>query len=151
MTRRIAGQTALFATAPRRAPAAVSIEDAIRSAGIPPPEVEFHFAPPRRWAFDYAWPSQKIAFEIEGGGFGRLIQVTVGVEYRKGKQIPIKRGTRFRLGGRHNTGEGLQADAAKYNRAAILGWCVIRATTTMVRDGEAIRELEDAFAARGAA
>ena len=33
--------------------------------------------------------------------------------------------------------------------AAILGWLVIRATTTMVRDGDAIRDLVDAFRARG--
>ena len=43
----------------------------------------------------------------------------------------------------------MQADCEKYNRAAILGWLVIRATTTAVRDGIAIRDLVDAFKAKG--
>lgn len=89
----------------------------------------------RQWRFDYAWPVHMIALEIEGAVFGRVI---VGAD-----------GKRHRLGGRHSTGAGLQEDAFKYNRAAILGWMVIRATTTMVRDGFAVTELADAFRSRG--
>lgn len=128
-----------------------AIEVQMRERGLPEPEQEYPFANSigRKWKFDYAWPTPRIAFEVEGGGFGRYIVITSGHERRRGQSIPIKPGTAIRFGGRHNTGEGLQADAEKYNRAAILGWCVIRATTTMIRDGEAIRDLLDAFTARG--
>lgn len=152
MTRRVAGQDALFAM--KKQPSskkAVDIDWQLLAAGIPPAETEFRFAASigRNWAFDHCWPHHKIALEIEGGGFGRYVVITQGHERRKGKSIPIKPGTAIRFGGRHNTGAGLQADAEKYNRAAILGWLVIRATTTMVRDGDAIRDLVDAFHARG--
>jgi hypothetical protein len=42
----------------------------------------------------------------------------------------------------------MQADCEKYSQASILGWIVVRATTTMIRDGYAITLLEAAFAAR---
>lgn len=153
-TRRVPGQERLFALA-KTAPAKKfgNIEHQIAMAGIPEPHTEFQFAAHlgRNWAFDFAWPEPQlhVALEIEGGGFGRYIVIHEGHERRKGQSIPIKAGTVIRVGGRHNTGAGLQADAEKYNRAAILGWLVIRATTTMVRDGDAIRDLVDAFRARG--
>jgi hypothetical protein len=108
----------------------------MREAGLPEPEREFVFAAAlgRRWRFDYAFVEHLIAFELEGGVFGRMIE---GVD-----------GKRYRVGGGHNTGKYLTKDIFKYNRAAMLGWLVVRATTTMVRDGEAIKELADAFQAR---
>jgi hypothetical protein len=132
----ITEQSALFAL--RRAGVRKPlIEEQVIAAGLPEPVAEFMFAKAigRKWRFDYAWPDHKIALEIEGAVFGRLITTA------DGKKI--------RAGGRHSTGAGLQADAFKYNRAAILGWLVIRATTTMVRDGHAITELTDAFRAQG--
>jgi hypothetical protein len=139
----------LFAT--RKLPAKKdAIEQQIEAAGLPDPEREVQFATSigRKWAFDYAWEHARIALEIEGGGFGRYLVITNGYERRKGKSIPLKPGTVIRAGGRHNTGEGMQADAEKYSWAAILGWCVVRATTTMVRDGEAIELLRQAFKQR---
>jgi hypothetical protein len=120
-----------------RPPALPKIVQQLLERGLPVPEEEYQFAIAlgRKWRFDYAWPAQRIAFEQEGAAFGRAITGQDGKTYR--------------LGGRHNTGQGMSADALKYNRAAILGWCVIRATTTMIRDGEAIGELVDAFTARG--
>lgn len=114
------------------------MEDQITAAGLPTPEPEFYFAKStgRRWRFDFAWPDRKIALEIEGAVFGRT-ETTID-----GRTVRV-------AGGRHSTGVGLQADAFKYNRAAMLGWLVVRATTTMVRDGSALTELIDAFRARG--
>jgi hypothetical protein len=111
----------------------------IEEAGLPPADCEYKFAKSfgRQWRFDFAWPDLKVAFEIEGAVFGRAIDGADGKKYR--------------LGGRHSTGKGLQEDAVKYNRAAIFGWLVIRATTTMVWQQEAIPELIDAFKARGVA
>lgn len=131
-----AGHPSLFATR-RSGTQRPVIEEQMTAAGLPEPEMEYLFAAPigRRWRFDYAWPALRIALEIEGAVFGRAIKGEDGKVYR--------------VGGRHSTGAGLQNDAFKYNRAAILGWLVVRATTTMVRDGHAIAELVDAFKARG--
>ncbi len=78
--------------------------------GFPEPTPEFKFHPTRRWAFDWCWPDRKIAFEIEGGKWTR---------------------------GRHQRPIGFENDCTKYSWAAILGWCVVRATTDMIRSGEA--------------
>jgi very-short-patch-repair endonuclease len=75
------------------------------------PETEFRFHPGRKWALDFAWPDQKVGVEIEGG---------------------------TRLGGRHNRHDGFEADAEKYNEAAIMGWLILRFTTDMVEKGTAI-------------
>lgn len=72
-----------------------------RAAGLPDPVPEFVFHPHRKWRFDYAWPQEKVAVEIEGGIFARE-------------------------GGRHNRGAGMKADMEKYNAAVILGWGVLR-------------------------
>ncbi len=80
-------------------------------AGLPAPVPEFRFHETRKFRFDLAWPSLKVAVEREGGTWGI---------------------------GRHNSGSGMSKDAEKYNLAAIGGWLVIRATVDMLRDGKAI-------------
>lgn len=60
---------------------------------------EFQFHPTRRWRFDYAIPSHKIALEVEGGVFSK---------------------------GRHTRGAGFIGDIEKYNEATRLGWRVVR-------------------------
>lgn len=71
------------------------------AAGVRVPVEEYRFAPPRRWRFDYAWPMQKVALEVEGGVFTR---------------------------GRHTRGKGFMNDMAKYNAATLAGWRVFRVT-----------------------
>ena len=79
------------------------------------PEREFRFCPNRKWAFDFAFPGQKVAIEIEGGTrFGRS---------------------------RHSRGDGFEGDCVKYNMATRLGWKVYRYSTEMVKRGDAIDDL----------
>lgn len=85
----------------------------------PEMEQEHRFAPPRRWRFDLAWPSHKIACEIEGGIW------TVG---------------------RHVRPNGYENDCEKYSTAAAMGWRVIRVTPGMIKSGKAMTLLEMAFA-----
>lgn len=72
-----------------------------RRFGIPEPVTEHVFAKPRRWRFDYCWPAQKVALEVEGAVWVR---------------------------GRHTRGSGFLKDMEKYNRATMLGWRVVRCT-----------------------
>jgi hypothetical protein len=137
----------------------LTLLDQLRAAGLPDPEPEYAFAKTaygRDWRFDWCWRELKLALEVEGALFGgRVVNAGTGAfEYRRGKQgqklhVPLKPGTILRLGGRHNTGAGLVGDLEKYAYAAILGWCVIRVSTTMVRDGLAAPLVEQAFRRRG--
>jgi hypothetical protein len=90
----------------------------LQAAGLPPPIREYRFAPPRRWRFDLAWPSLRLALEIEGGTW---------------------------TGGRHVRGKGYERDCEKYNAAALAGWTVLRATTAMLHDGRALALLQQAL------
>ncbi len=147
---------ALFdVSTPRAQRSTLSLMDAIAAAGLPAPETEFMFAMciGRRWAFDLAWPTYRLALEIEGAMFGRVINVRSGFEYRsvRGQKVhvEIEPNTIFRLGGRHNSGAGLNADLEKRAYAAILGWSVISVSTAMVRDDQVVPLLVQAFQHRG--
>jgi very-short-patch-repair endonuclease len=90
----------------------------IRALELPRPEREYKFHHSRRWRFDFAWPGLRLVVEVEGGTWAR---------------------------GRHTRGAGFERDCEKYNAAALLGWRVLRFTTTMVEDGRAIETLKEFF------
>ena len=75
---------------------------------IAKPTPEYRFAPPRRWRFDFAWPDQRVAVEIEGLTHG---------------------------GGRHQRVEGFLADCEKYEAALMEGWRVYRVPGQWVAEG----------------
>jgi hypothetical protein len=81
---------------------------------LPPPEAEYRFFPERKWRFDFAWPWAKVALEVEGGVW---------------------------TGGRHTRGSGFVRDIEKYNRAAVLGWRVVRCVPTDVNSAETVAML----------
>lgn len=83
----------------------------VEAAGLPAPEREYRFAPPRRWRFDFAWPDLLIAVECEGG---------------------------IHSHGRHVRASGFTADCEKYNAATLAGWRVLRYTASQIEDGTAI-------------
>lgn len=94
-----------------------------RARGLPEPEPEFRFHPTRRWKFDWAIPSLKLAIEREG------------VTYSKMKGDP-------RLGGRHVTAKGFRDDCEKYGEAFALGWTVLRCLPRQIDDGTAANWIE---------
>lgn len=73
--------------------------------GLPPPVLEFQFHPTRKWRFDAAWPTHKLALEVNGG---------------------------MHVGGRHNTAEGSHKDMEKMNAAACAGWRILYITPKSV-------------------
>jgi hypothetical protein len=68
---------------------------------LPAPEREYRFDGRRKWRFDFAWPAQKVAVEVEGGIWAN---------------------------GRHVRGLGFSNDCEKYNAAAAQGWRILRVT-----------------------
>lgn len=67
--------------------------------GLPSFEAEYPFHPGRNWRFDYAWPSARVALEVDGGSGGY---------------------------GRHSRPGGMRKDHEKLNTAALMGWTVLR-------------------------
>ena len=45
-------------------------------------------------------------------------------------------------GGRHTTGSGFQADCEKVNEAVLMGWKVVRFTSTHIKSGVAVQTIE---------
>ena len=90
-------------------------------SGLPKPEVEHRFSPPRRWRFDHAWPARKVALEVEGGVF------MVG-------------------GGRHSRGAGFRKDLEKYNEAAAQGWRIVRVLPEQLESPTTLEWLRRALA-----
>lgn len=76
---------------------------------------EYRFHAERRWRFDFWLPLSGLAIEIEGAIF---------------------------TGGRHTRGAGYQKDLDKYNHATVMGYRVLRFSTTDVLRGRAKAFLE---------
>jgi very-short-patch-repair endonuclease len=77
-------------------------------ADVPRPVREYPFDPEaagRKWRFDFAWPEERLAVEVEGGIWTQ---------------------------GRHTRGSTFENELRKYNRAALAGWCVLRLSTEMI-------------------
>ncbi|MFP5340729.1 MAG: DUF559 domain-containing protein [Gammaproteobacteria bacterium] len=91
----------------------------IRAHKLAEPAREHRFVADRRWRFDFAWPDRMLAVEVEGAVW---------------------------TGGRHTRGSGYVKDMEKYNRAAVLGWRVLRFSTEQVKRGEAVAALRTALA-----
>lgn len=78
---------------------------------LPSPVRELRFHPTRQFRFDFAWPDERVALEIEGGVIsGRS---------------------------RHTSYAGFTEDCVKYNDAACLGWIVLRVTPAQLESGMA--------------
>lgn len=90
----------------------------LRAIGTVTPVREFRFAPPRRFRFDFAWPSVKLACEVQGGVW---------------------------TDGRHTRGGGAETDAEKLSLAAVAGWRVLVVTRTHIESGAALRWIEAAL------
>lgn len=101
----------------------------LRMAGYREAQREFVFHPTRKWRLDFAWPLAKIAVEIEGGIY------------------PMKQKDGTMRPGRHTSPKAFEQDAEKYNAAAVAGWAVLRVTPRMVKDGRALKVLDEALVA----
>jgi very-short-patch-repair endonuclease len=78
---------------------------------LPRPIMQHRFHPQRRWRFDFCFPEQLIAIEIDGGGFVR---------------------------GAHNRAPQQAKDFEKQNAAVRMGWKVLRFNTVHMKDAEAV-------------
>lgn len=87
-------------------------------AGLPVPVAEYRFHPTRKWRFDWAWPEQRVALEVQGGIFSS---------------------------GRHVRGAALLKEYEKLNTAARLGWRVFYCTPAQLTNGEILDDVAGAL------
>jgi very-short-patch-repair endonuclease len=80
--------------------------------GLPTPERQYRFVRERRFRFDFAWPAEKLAVEVQGGYYAN---------------------------GRHNRDP--IGDAKKSNLAGLHGWTVLFYKPDEVRNGTAVNEI----------
>ena len=97
------------------------LEGQLRILRVPKPVTEHRFHPVRGWRFDFAWPAELLAVEVEG--------ITA-------------------QGGRHQTASGFRKDCEKYNAAALLGWRLLRYVDQQIRSWAAAREIAAALGVR---
>jgi len=88
----------------------------MKFAGLPEPEREYRFAPPRRYRADFAYPDEMLLIEVEGGVW---------------------------TNGAHVRGKHYTSDCSKYNLAATMGFRVLRFTGEMIKSGLALRTIEE--------
>jgi very-short-patch-repair endonuclease len=91
----------------------------LRAEGLPTPETQVRFDDTRRWRFDFAWPSARLAVEVNGGEWSQ---------------------------GRHNRAAGMRGDYEKINTATIQGWRVLQFAGSQVTDGSAVLVIRAALA-----
>jgi very-short-patch-repair endonuclease len=116
------------------------------------PKPNFKFAHPKRgWAVDRAWPRERVAVELEGGGHGRRVKC-----HNCGKTVRARKGDgsvgkEIRIGGWHTRGGRFQKDAEKYNVLEELGWVVLRYTNhdVMAEPFEMVDQIRRVLCARG--
>jgi len=90
------------------------------------PEQQFRFFPGRQWKFDFAWPKKKVAVEIDGGTFGRVVKCHSCEQQVRHRKKDGSLGQVVRIGGGHNHGDALLTQYAKQNAALLRGWLVLR-------------------------
>lgn len=105
----------------------VQLERLMQMAGLVTPEKQFMFA--REWGrlyrWDFAWPADRLAVEVDGGRFmGRG-----GQGAAMSRTAPI---------GHH----GSTDDNRKRNLANLLGWKLLVYDPQQIRSGEAIAEIK---------
>ena len=87
----------------------------IVAVGLPQPVREFRPFADRRFRIDLAWPDQLIFAEVDGAEWTY---------------------------GRHSRGAGMQTDCEKWNRLTLEDWIGFRFTGSQVRNGYALRTIE---------
>lgn len=89
--------------------------------GLPAPQTEYHFAPPRKFAADYCWPDEKVIVERQGGVFMKTA--------KSGR-------------GAHSLPTNILRDYEKSNLAQLMGFKYLQFTPRELESGSALPVLK---------
>lgn len=117
--------------------------DAWNQYGLPGADIarQYVFHPHRKWRFDFAWPSQKVAVEIQG--MGRFAPVRCNS--CKSECYCRRCGNKViapQLGG-HQTAQGMRNGSEKHNEAMMLGWRLLYFTTADYHPDQWVRTVSE--------
>ena len=90
----------------------------LKAEGIEGWEREYKFHPERRFRLDFAFLTQKVGVEIQGGTW---------------------------IAGRHSGGVGFERDCEKFNLATLFGWKILKFTGKHIKNGQAIEWIKEAL------
>jgi hypothetical protein len=104
-------------------------QDAWDKFGLPKSDIkrEHRFCKDRAWRFDFAFPSQKVAIEIQG--IGRAAPAFCGRCKCVARCPRCSKAVIVSQAGGHQTPKGLRNDCQKHNRAVLDGWRILVFTT----------------------
>lgn len=103
---------------------AVWAEDGLPGADLVP---QYVFHPVRRWRFDFAVPSLKVAVEIQG--MGRVMPSYCNRCKSVARCPKCGKPPMVSQAGGHQTPKGMRNDCEKNNEALMLGWRIITFST----------------------
>lgn len=122
------------------------------AVGLPDPEEEIVFLKLRKWRFDLGWSADKLAIEIQGGGFMRPLYFHPATQTHHLRLVPgarcvtvkLKSGATYvpRLGGEHANPAKLCDEYAKFCAAQLLGWRVFPISTRQIDRNEHVELLK---------
>lgn len=92
-----------------------------RQEGVVGAVPEHGFHPGRKWRFDFAWPAERLAVEVQGGIWSH---------------------------GRHTRGAALKQEWEKLNTAAVMGWRILYCEPREVTTPAFVRYLKAALLQR---
>lgn len=92
-------------------------------ARLPEPTRELRFIRGRRFRADFAWPTERVIVEVEGGTW---------------------------IGGHHSRGKGFASDCEKQNLAVLDGWTYLRVTPEHIDSEKALDWIRRALSAKEA-
>ncbi len=93
----------------------------VKACGLPEPMTQYRLPelPDRRFAFDFAWPVQRLLVEVNG--------------------------STWIANSGHTSGKGIERDCEKLCLAVVNGWKVMMVTGLQVKDGRAVQWIERAL------
>ena len=95
--------------------------DQVVGAGLPMPVLEVRVIPSRRWHYDFYWPSERVAAEVDGATW---------------------------IQGRHTRPQGFANDCDKTNEGQLTDVIILRFTKELILDGRALDQTKRALAKR---
>lgn len=102
------------------------------------PDGEYRFHPTRRWRLDFYFPGFDMAIEVDGG-----------VESHRRHTQTNSDGSSTYKQSRHLTPQGYEGDCIKLYHAGLAGIFVIRVTSNMVKNNQAIAMAMSALQSKG--
>lgn len=112
----------------------LELQTLLRTVGLPDPIWNYRFHHTRNWELDAAWPTWKVAIEVQGGIFGRPVQCHSCGSMVKGVTPRGKPYQVMEVGGKHVRPGGYQVDMEKHNAAVAAGWTIVYATGGMLKE-----------------